>query len=315
MSDIYSANTRLLLHMEGSNDSTIFTDSSNFSVVATAYGNAKISTAQSKFGSGSGYFDGSGDYLLLGASLLSSGDWTVEGWVYLLGVSAAGYMYAQYHTTDDNTKRTIFGVNSNRYPFFQLGSTVLLGSAAVALNTWAHLAFTRVGNTVTCYLDGVSGGTVTVSGNMSTVIGSISAGWTNGSYSQGFVNGYIQDLRVTVGVSRYNATFTPPGRLDDPDPFGVVLYPDLHRSDYYDGGRYRIIGTVTELGVAGPYRVRLFDRQSARCVRETWSNASGAYAFNNLAYRANGYFAVAYDHGDNPLNAAIADLITPELMS
>lgn len=88
----------------------------------------------------------------------------------------------------------------------------------------------------------------------------------------------------------------------------------LLQQDIYDGGAYRITGTVTELGVVGRYRVRLFDRASARCLRETWSAADGSYSFNDIAYRANGYFAVAYDHGDSPLNAAIADLITPEPM-
>lgn len=80
------------------------------------------------------------------------------------------------------------------------------------------------------------------------------------------------------------------------------------------GGYHRITGTVTELGVAGPYRVRLFDRVTALCIRETWSAADGVYAFEHLAYQANGYFAIAFDHGANPLNAAIADLITPEPM-
>lgn len=79
-------------------------------------------------------------------------------------------------------------------------------------------------------------------------------------------------------------------------------------------GQHRITGTVTELGAPGAYRVRLFDRRSAICIRETWSAADGAYAFNHLANQPNGYFAVAFDHGDNPLNAAIADLITPEPM-
>jgi hypothetical protein len=88
----------------------------------------------------------------------------------------------------------------------------------------------------------------------------------------------------------------------------------LLRGNIDDSGRYRIADTVDELGVAGAYRVRLFDRQSGRCLQETWSAADGAYAFSHLAYRLNGYFVVAYDHGDNPLNAAIADLVTPELM-
>ena len=81
-----------------------------------------------------------------------------------------------------------------------------------------------------------------------------------------------------------------------------------------DGGGYRITGTVTELGVVGRYRVRLFDRKTARCLREIWSDADGSYSFNYIPYRMNGYFTIAYDHGADPLNAAIADLITPEPM-
>ncbi len=86
------------------------------------------------------------------------------------------------------------------------------------------------------------------------------------------------------------------------------------RRDMEDGGGYRIVGNVSELGVLGSYRVRLFDRKSARCIHGTWSADNGAYAFNNIAYRANGYFVIAYDHGQFPLNAAIADLVTPEPM-
>lgn len=84
--------------------------------------------------------------------------------------------------------------------------------------------------------------------------------------------------------------------------------------DLEDGGAYQITGTVTELGTSGPYRVSLFDRSSKRCIRETWSATDGSYLFPYIAYRVKGYFAVAYDHGASPLNAAIADFITPEPM-
>jgi hypothetical protein len=86
------------------------------------------------------------------------------------------------------------------------------------------------------------------------------------------------------------------------------------RRDLEDGGAYQITGNVTELGTSGAYRVRLFNRQSARCIRETWSASDGSYSFPYIAYRPNGYFVIAYDHGDSPLNAAIADLVTPEPM-
>lgn len=94
----------------------------------------------------------------------------------------------------------------------------------------------------------------------------------------------------------------------------LALNPFPGQSDMYNDGSYRIRGTVTELGVPGPYRVALFSRLSCLPLRLTWSSADGAYAFSRLQYRANGYFAVAFDHGSNPLNAAIADLITPEAM-
>ncbi len=86
------------------------------------------------------------------------------------------------------------------------------------------------------------------------------------------------------------------------------------RRDMIDGGGYRINGSVTELGVAGAYRVRLFHRKTGRMVREQWSGADGSYTFDFIAYLQNGYFAIAFDHGVDPLNAAIADLITPEPM-
>ncbi len=96
-------------------------------------------------------------------------------------------------------------------------------------------------------------------------------------------------------------------------PLGQPRNPRYTR-DMVNGGGYRVVGTVDELGVLGRYRVRLCDRRTGAPLRETWSAADGAYAFNHLAYRAEGYFAVAFDHGASPQNAAIADLITPEPM-
>jgi hypothetical protein len=84
--------------------------------------------------------------------------------------------------------------------------------------------------------------------------------------------------------------------------------------DVENGGAYQITGTVTELGSPGRYPTFLFQRSTKRCLRETLSAADGAYAFTGLKYVPNGYFAIAYDYGVNPLNAAIADLITPEPM-
>jgi hypothetical protein len=96
---------------------------------------------------------------------------------------------------------------------------------------------------------------------------------------------------------------------------GIRILNDLMCMSIYDKGFHRIAGSVDELGSSGKYRLRLFDRQSSRCIRETWSDTDGSYSFDWISYRFKGYFVIAYDHGDNPMNAAIADMITPEPMS
>ena len=93
----------------------------------------------------------------------------------------------------------------------------------------------------------------------------------------------------------------------------LSLGPQIRR-DMEDGGGYRIASTITKLGVLGAYRVRLFERLRGRLLRQTWSDSAGNYLFDYIPYRPLGYFVVAFDHGGSPVNAAIADLVTPEPM-
>lgn len=86
------------------------------------------------------------------------------------------------------------------------------------------------------------------------------------------------------------------------------------RKDMVNGGAYRITGFASRIGAVGKYQVQLFVRQSRKIVRETWSDATGKYTFEWIAHLEKGYFLVAHDHGNDPLNAAIADLVTPEPM-
>jgi len=79
------ASVVLLLHCNGSNGGTTFTDNSSYGRAMTANGNAQTSTAQSKFNGSSGLFDGAGDYLTASASsdfTFGTGDYTIESWVY-----------------------------------------------------------------------------------------------------------------------------------------------------------------------------------------------------------------------------------------
>jgi hypothetical protein len=137
----------------------------------------------------------------------------------------------------------------------------------------------------------------------------------------------LYNATVTARFASGSLTYTPPTGFSAWDDvatvaqyqngvlpctvINTVLQSNL-KSTY---GKYKISGTVTELGVAGRYKVRLYSRTNGVMYAQTWSSATdGSYEFNYLPYLANGYYVIAFDEGDNPLNAAIADLVTPEPM-
>jgi hypothetical protein len=80
-----------------------------------------------------------------------------------------------------------------------------------------------------------------------------------------------------------------------------------------DINKYKVSGNVDRLGVDGSYRVRICLRSNGRVLAETWSAANGDYLFEFLPYEP--LIVYALDHTATPLNAAIADLVTPELMT
>src|SRR3990167_5305793 len=82
----------LMLHMDGTDGATTFTDSSDNAKTMTAVGNAQIDTAQSKFGGASGLFDGTGDWLTTPDSTdwdLGTGDFTIDFWIRFSSVANA----------------------------------------------------------------------------------------------------------------------------------------------------------------------------------------------------------------------------------
>ena len=76
-------------------------------------------------------------------------------------------------------------------------------------------------------------------------------------------------------------------------------------------GNYMISGTVDKLGVPGNYNVYLFSK-NMHLLRGILSNSDGTYEFKWISNITNGYFIIAFDRNAPLLNAAIADLVTPE---
>jgi hypothetical protein len=174
-------------------------------------GNAQISTSVKKYGTGSMYFDGTGDYLknITSPVITLSGNFTVECWLYLNSTAVAQPIIS-YGTSGSATNLLFLYNTSVGLRWYFSNGTVDINQGSTsgwATGTWYHVAAVRSGSTLTLYRNGTS----------------IASGTTTQTYQTGaqlniggspgdsvYLDGYIDDFRITNGVARYTTTFTPP---------------------------------------------------------------------------------------------------------
>ena len=220
MSEFYFNNVILLLHGDGADGGTTFTDSSSKNRTVTSSGQARIETDDKKFGTASVYFDGVGDYLNIADSddfYFGAGDFTIEAWVRPLS------SYDPYY-------QTIEGILSQRYRLgekhsfsFWLRPDGMLGFEAnngaygcysatgvITLDAWQHVAVCRSGNTLRLFVNGQIVKEQAISITLSNEDQQIQIGRTNSSQTNSYFEGYIDEVRVTKGIGRYTANFTAP---------------------------------------------------------------------------------------------------------
>ena len=215
--DPYRSQVSLLLHGDGTNGSTTIVDSSPSPKTGTAVGDAQISTAESKFGGSSIVFDKVDDRITYASSndfAFGTGDFTIEFWAYSRDVDASTQRgFCQISSVTGGLAPTGDGVAIHQGIGTggiraAIGPSDRLASSAglVDTNTWFHIALTRSGTTAFLFVDGVIVDSITNTTNLSQnnfVLG--------GYFSTSFLyDGYIDDFRITKGVARYTANFTPP---------------------------------------------------------------------------------------------------------
>ena len=195
------ASVVLLMHFDGADGSTTFTDNSSSAKTLTAVGNAQLDTAQQRFGTASGLFDGSGDRVTAAASTdfeFGSGNLTLEFFLRLTGPNNFGIFY----TEDGNTS---LHFDASRWVWRANNTNVFVTTDTPSLNTWYHIALVRNGTTTRVYRNAV----IVATGTSVNCANTNSAIRIGGGYQQ--LNGHIDELRITKGVARYTAAgFTVP---------------------------------------------------------------------------------------------------------
>lgn len=271
--DASYASVSLLLHGDGTNASTTFTDNSPTPKTETVNGNAQISTTQSKYGGASMKFDGAGDYVTFADSAdfaLGTGDFTVECWFYEVATGAIRQIVGQHSTASTPNSSFLMLSDAGKVSFsafYGSSAATVANAASHTVSAWHHVAGVRDGTNIRLYLDGVHIGAAAISTNtvnnstLNLAIGTVMNDTTRDAGGYDF-NGYIDDLRITNGVARYTGTgsFTPPTRE-------------------FSNGLGEVEGVVEDDAGAPCARiVRLVRRDTGALLSSTTSDAStGAY--------------------------------------
>jgi len=216
------ASVRLLVDWDGSNGATTETDESGSPATLTFAGAAALSNSQAKFGTTSLSLSGAASqYVTTNRTMgITTGQFTMECHVRP-SVAQTGRILSAQDITNSNPV-IAYRVNSAGSVTFILrnsagGGTLVLtsGTTPVAMNNsaWYHIACTRDGsNNINIWLDGASIASSSSSTNPNGApaynIGAF-RGNTGGTAQEPF-GGFLANLRLTEGVCRYTAGFTPP---------------------------------------------------------------------------------------------------------
>lgn len=169
------SNTLSLLHMNGSNGSTTFTDSATSPVLTwTAHGST-LSTSAPKFGSANGSFASSGSNYIDTTDnaifTLGSGDFDFSLWVKRNTTGTDQYVFAQMNSSATASTKSVYldfmSGNNKIEAAVVSGSTAFTATSSQAITdttTWHWVHFWRSGNTLSCNIDGVAGTSANVTG-------------------------------------------------------------------------------------------------------------------------------------------------------
>lgn len=209
--------TKMLLHMDGSNGGTTFTDVAVGGALKTwAPTNAVTSTASAKFGPSS---------MLTTAGFittpdhpdftLGSSDFALDCWINFDGTSGFANILGQSDAASNlNSQSIIIQRSSLGLLFVTLHDTAGQKSLTATTNFngssgWNHFAAVRSGSAGRLYVNGVQEASTSLPNPMWDGTGAWSIGQI-GAVTGSPSSFYFDEVRLSVGTARWTSNFTPP---------------------------------------------------------------------------------------------------------
>lgn len=229
------ASVKAFMTFEGAEDSTTFTDLSTNAGTVTVYGNAKITNTDPEFNGGALTLDGAGDYLQVSIPSFNirTSQWSLE---FDTKITSASGAYVTFGATGHDLYLQRIG---NTFYLGDGSTNVMAQSEHISLNTFTKVAMTFDGTTYRLF----TGGVLRISTTTLLKDFSVSNMFIGARPGEGqFMAGRIDNLRLTLGVCRYTANYTPLTT-----PFPSTPQPGLPVGDYeipcgsYAGDAYTIV--------------------------------------------------------------------------
>lgn len=224
-----------LLHCDGANNSTTITNNASSGSAWTVNGNAKISTAQSRFGGSSLLLDGNVNSYITPSGFTGSygfaydgtGDFTIEMWIYPTTISGSARIIYDTRPGSNGAYQTIYMEASGVIYYYTQTNNRITGPT-LGINTWYHIALVRNGYWTRFFVNGINYGTYLDTNSYLTNSARPRIGM-NGVFNDSPYAGYIDEIRISR-YARYYDNFTPsttafPNTVSTPATDGISYAP------------------------------------------------------------------------------------------
>lgn len=278
---------KIMLHMDGTDDGTTFTDEAGNTVTPT---NAVTKTATKKFGTASGYFNGTAKLSIPDSDNwdVGSADFSVDFWIKV-GSSPTNTGLCGQWVDNNNYAGCLFIGNTLGFNSV-IGGTdhvCFVTSGAVTLNTdWHHLAFVRNGANFYIFVDGVA---QSLGVPKTTANTNLAAPYTIGDklvsvYAD--FTGYIDEFRFSKGIARWTSGFTPPAApYSAPATQAVVIWNSDSATDVPTSA-YMVADSTVGTGTITYWFSRDGGTTWSQCTLETLTSISGQPSGQTIVAKA-----------------------------
>jgi len=303
----YISNVGLLMHFDGVHGSTTFTDIKGNIFTNDGNNNTYISSASYKFGGSSVYINNATIGCDTNIPLLNVGTsaFTLEFW---FKKSAGCGSYAGLFSNGSAYPLDIVGVSltpSSGIQFFYNNNIIYSNTKIFTTAVWYHFALTRKGTTLYMFINGVLDCTAI---NISAPINFSYQPLMGYNFVQGSGNafvGFLDELRFTAGVCRYDNSFITQSEAF-PSP-GIEYLPLLQSVQLNTNGKF-----------GGNYDL-MWNNTTKRLFSTSGYDTSGSYNVNGVPHTHNGTYITitsassfatsAHNHSQYTLSASTSAYI------